>query len=323
MNILHIKNTAGVATQLRNAQRNLGYNSDIMVFDAGQKNYDYDYIYPNKRTEEIPIPLVNKGVQLIENIFQFNNLIREYDVLHFHSYTIVGANVAPRFPPQGLDLPLWKLKDKQIIKHHHGSDIRYRGCPFFQRKFTDLRLVSTPDLLNWDAEAKLILNPIFSKEYEYVGVEPRSADESITVVHAPTSDKKGTEDLKTAISELQEDGYDIDLEVVRNTPNEEALEIYKNADVIADQFNLGWYGMFTIEGMALGKPVLVYIDNEHKEHAPELPVVETSTDEIKENLASLAMDFERRQILGRRGRKFVETHHDAVSIAENILEQLE
>jgi len=39
--------------------------------------------------------------------------------------------------------------------------------------------------------------------------------------------------------------------------------------------------------MALGKPVLVYIDDEYKQHAPELPVVNTGINELAENLAML------------------------------------
>lgn len=323
MKILHIKNIAGVATQLRNAQRRLGHQSDILVFDEGDLQYDFDYLYPNNSVERIPVPVLNKSIQLVKNVMEFWQLMRKYDVLHFHGYTIIGANVAPRRPPQGLDLPLWKLADKKIIKHHHGSDIRSRGCPYFQRKFSDLRLASTPDLLKWDTKAKLILNPIVTDEYEYVGVDQQDSDEPITVVHAPTDrKKKGTKYVIEAVEQLQRDGHNVELQIVENTPNEEAIEIYKQADIIADRFKLGWYGVFSIEAMALGKPVLVHIDDEYKQYAPELPVVDTKPDELAENLAMLATDYKYRNELAERGRKFVEEHHDAEAISRQILKLL-
>lgn len=323
MKILHVKNTAGVATELRNAQRQLGHESDILVFSQGDLRYDYDYIFQNRLTDRIPASLIGKGAQLIENVRKFRKLMRSYDVLHFHSYTIIGAEVAPRRPPQGLDLPLWKRAKKTVIKHHHGSDIRYRGCPYFQREFSDLRLASTPDLLKWDPGAELVLNPIVADNYEFVGVEERKADEPITIVHAPTDRrKKGTKFLIEAVDDLQRQGLDVELRIVENTPNHEALEIYKDADIIADRFKLGWYGVFSIEAMALGKPVLVYIDDEYRQHAPKLPVLNTTPENMKENIATLAQDFDYRAKLAAKGREFVETNHDAEMVAEKILDVL-
>jgi len=70
-------------------------------------------------------------------------------------------------------------------------------------------------MLEWDDGAELALNPIVSDDYEYVGVERKDGDEPITVVHAPTDrKKKGTK-------------YVI----------EAAIEIYKEADIIADRPN--------------------------------------------------------------------------------------
>jgi glycosyltransferase involved in cell wall biosynthesis len=246
--------------------------------------------------------------------------MRKYDLLHFHSYTIIGANVAPRRLPQGLDLPLWKAANKKIIKHHHGSDIRYHGCPYFQRRYADVRLASTPDLLEWDPDAELVLNPIVAENYEYVGVKSRAPGEPITVVHAPTDrKKKATEQVIQAIEEVKRRGINVELRIVENTPNEEAIEIYKQSDIIADRFKLGWYGVFSIEAMALGKPVLVYIDDDYKQYAPDLPVVDTSIDEIADHIAMLAEDYEYRRELGKKGREFVEKHHDAEATAERIL----
>ena len=35
---------------------------------------------------------------------------------------------------------------------------------------------------------------------------------------------------------------------------------YAAADLVVDQLNVGWYGLFSIEAMALGKPCIVRLD---------------------------------------------------------------
>lgn len=319
MKILHIGNTAGVATQLRNAQRRLGHKSDILRFSRGAKNYDSDYYFTGYYSKNIP-SVFGKGIRLIENISYLCQLIDDYDVLHFHFYTVIGGNVAPRKLPQGLDLLLWKINNKKIIKHHHGSDIRHRGVPYLQKKFADMRLVSTPDLLDWDPGAELVLNPIVTDNYEYVGVEEVPNSEPITLVHAPTDrKKKGTASVIDAIEDLQKEGLNIKLRIVENTPNEEAIEIYKQADIIADRFKLGWYGVFSIEAMCLGKPVLVYMKDEYKKYAPDAPVVDTPINKLKKNIKLLAQDFGLRNKLAQEGRKFVEKRHDAEEVGKKLI----
>lgn len=319
--ILHIKNLAGVGTQLRDAQRRLGYESDLLVFDSDGWGHSKDYHLPNTRVDSVPVPLVGEGLQVVENVLRARQIFRQYDILHFHAYTVVGADVAPRRPPQGLDLPLWKRAGKTVIMHHHGTDIRDRGCPPLQRRYADLRLVSTPDLLDDDPGARYVPNPINTTQFEYVGVDEPAPDEPATVVHAPTDrKKKGTQHVIDAVDRLQRDGVDVELRIVEDTPNDEALEIYKQADIIADRFKLGWYGVFSLEAMALGKPVLVYMDDDLAPYDRGAPVVDTSIDGLADNIRSLATDVERRKELGRRGREFVETHHDATTIAMEILD---
>ena len=49
---------------------------------------------------------------------------------------------------------------------------------------------------------------------------------------------------------------DADLELVEGLHHDEAFERYRAADIVVDQLNAGWYGLFAIEAMALGKPVV-------------------------------------------------------------------
>ena len=40
------------------------------------------------------------------------------------------------------------------------------------------------------------------------------------------------------------------------------FERYRAADIVVDQLNAGWYGLFAIEAMALGKPVVTFLHDE-------------------------------------------------------------
>ena len=53
-----------------------------------------------------------------------------------------------------------------------------------------------------------------------------------------------------------------DLELVEGLHHDEAFERYRAADIVVDQLNAGWYGLFAIEAMALGKPVVTFLHDE-------------------------------------------------------------
>ena len=91
----------------------------------------------------------------------------------------------------------------------------------------------------------------------------RPANPVPVIVHAPNHrNLKGTEFLLRAAERLQSRGVAFKLQLVERVAHDEATQIYRQADIIADQFRGGTYGVFALEGMALGKPVLSYLDQE-------------------------------------------------------------
>ena len=78
------------------------------------------------------------------------------------------------------------------------------------------------------------------------------------VVHAPSSRRrKGTEHVIAACEQLP-----VDLQIVEGLHHDEARKLYEGADIVVDQLNAGWYGLFAIEAMALGKPVVTFLHDE-------------------------------------------------------------
>lgn len=146
----------------------------------------------------------------------------------------------------------------------------------------------------------------------------------LRLIHAPNHrNLKGTSHIIQAVEELKGEGWEIELSVVEGVPNAQIFSLISTADVVVDQLLIGWYAMFALEGMALGKPVVCYIREDLRDFyigaglldMNELPVIEASVHTIKDTLKHLAK-LPRRDLrnAGLRSRAFVERRHsiDAV-----------
>jgi glycosyltransferase involved in cell wall biosynthesis len=149
----------------------------------------------------------------------------------------------------------------------------------------------------------------------------RSGKEKVVVLHAPNHREiKGTRFLVRACEELAAEGVPVELDLLEGVPNTVIHERMANADIVADQFIIGWYAMFAIEGMSMGKPVLCYLRPDllelHRLYATaaDCPLVNTPALAIKDVLRELVADPERREELGRRGRKYVEANHSLEAV---------
>lgn len=148
-----------------------------------------------------------------------------------------------------------------------------------------------------------------------------SADRPLRIVHAPNHRMfKGTRFLVDAVDSLRRDGEDIELVLVERMPNEQALELYRTADVIFDQCIMGNYGFFAIESMALGKPVMCFIRHplRYLLQPDECPIINTHIDTLKEDIRRLVRERHLLPEVGRRGRRYVERHFSIEAFAERL-----
>jgi glycosyltransferase involved in cell wall biosynthesis len=150
---------------------------------------------------------------------------------------------------------------------------------------------------------------------------PAVQRERVRIVHAPSNlEKKGTDRVIEACKQLP-----VDLDVVHGVRNEEAIERYKQADIVVDQVLRDWHGMFSIEGMALGKPVVTSLDEDAVRQTEEgfgvkMPIVRATKDDLVEKLRPLVESFEERKRLGEAGRAYVEQVHDVERMTDRLLE---
>lgn len=105
----------------------------------------------------------------------------------------------------------------------------------------------------------------------------------------------------------------------------ELLPLYSVADVVADEFGIGWFGSIVVEGLSMGKPVLCYLDEPVMSTLyPWHPILTPRTpDEIAECLTQLYRDPDKRARLGQRGRRWAEEFHSIHHAAPRYAAQIE
>jgi O-antigen/teichoic acid export membrane protein len=222
--------------------------------------------------------------------------------------------------PQSLQFPILRAFGKRSVMHYLGSDIR--GKPpeeLAYGKKAGAEIVGSYDAIRWVPEATVIPPGI---DLAAVTPSPPSGRRRPVVVHAPSSRRrKGTDHVLRAC-----EGLDVELRIVEGVHHDEALALYRDADIVVDQLNAGWYGLFAIECMALGKPVLTFMHDEavrrtEQAYGVEVPLVNTTHDTLHERLADLvAMAPSERDELGRASRAYVERVHDLDRVTDRLVE---
>jgi hypothetical protein len=318
------------------AERLRGYRSDTLVYLVYRINQRRDFDVPLDRLRRLPVVgwLVPYGAFLWAGL--------RYD--HFGvSFTggLLGA------PGVALELPLLRLAGKGIVVFPYGGDARvasetrkrgpwnaYTDIPVGQEDSDERDVRRRLALFDRWADALLgcgdlvediprldavVAQPFDTTDWQPV---PEVEDGVVTVVHAPNHRHyKGTRFLEAAIERLQAEGLPVELVVVEGLTNDEARVIFSRADIVADQFLLGWYAMFAIEAMALGKPVLCYLNERFRPYHPEwqeLPIVNAAPDMLEGELRKLVLDPERRRVLGAQGPEYVRRHHSLEAVGATL-----
>ncbi len=117
----------------------------------------------------------------------------------------------------------------------------------------------------------------------------------------------------------------VELEIVEGLHHDEARRRYERADIVVDQLNAGWYGLFAIEAMALGKPVVTFLHDEavartEAAFGTRVPIVSATADTLVDRLRPLVESAEERRRVGTESRAYVERVHDIERVADRLLD---
>ncbi len=296
-------NTAGVPWTNAQALRRRGIDARLVVFERYKLHPEAD--------ESLEIPSNSRLLgRQARQWAALARLLPRTDIFHFHfGLTLV---------PQSLQFPILRATRKKSVMHYLGSDIRGKAPEeLAYGKKADAEIVGSYDAIRWVPEAEVIPPGV---DLAAIEPAPPSDRERPLIVHAPSSRRrKGSEHVIAAI-----EGLDADLELVEGLRHDDAFERYRDADIVVDQLNAGWYGLFAIEAMALGKPVVTFLHDEAVRRTEEavgtrVPIVSATAETLRETLRPLVSDAARRRELGAASRGYVERVHDIETVTDRLL----
>ena len=303
LRVLHAPvNTAGIPWAHVHALRRRGVETELVVFNRYRLHPEAD------RSLDLGSGFVRRQAAQWR---AFLELLPRYDVFHFYS--------AVTLVPKSVQFRILHALGKRGIYHYLGRDIR--GKTREQLAYglrADAEIVGSYDAIRWVPHADVVLPGI-----EVSRIEPAIPGDRKrpVILHAPSSrQRKGTEHVVAAC-----EGLDADLRIVEGLTHDEAFEQYRDADIVVDQMNAGWYGVFAIECLALGKPIVTFLHDEavrrtEEAYGVEVPLRSATAETLREALRPLVADAALRRQVGTASRAYAEKLHDVDAIAGQLIE---
>jgi glycosyltransferase involved in cell wall biosynthesis len=341
--VLHAPvNIAGQPIMLVNELRRRGVQAALLEYGPGHVfGYETDRLIPLEGRHRL-----QAQVEALEQV-----LAEDWDIVHLWMATLFASSGTYHLTGRqdyaylhAVDLPFLKVRGKRIVYSSTGFDIRredlhatlvpenvfrhgyepivrekrHRPYVDYLRDYVDMFLVLDPELREFMPHARVLPRVIDLEEWDEVGI---SRTDKPLVVHAPSKSVwKGTRYVLQALDELRAEGVPFELELIEGMSQERAAESYRRADVVVDQLLIGWYGVFAVEAMALGKPVLAYVREDlFDAFTPPIPIATASPATVKDRLRELLTDQDLRLSLAARARPFVEELHDVRKVADRLL----
>ena len=296
-------NFAGIGWTNVQALRRKGVDARLVVFNTQPAHPEAD--------ENLHLPRGPAWRRQAVQLRALAKLLPSTDVFHFY----FGLTLVPK----RIQFPILKAARKKSLFHFVGSDIRGKTPDeLAYGRLADAQIVGSYDAARWIPEAEVVPPGIDLSAIEPV---PPRADGPVRVAHAALSRRrKGTELVVAACEELG-----LELDVIENVRHDEVGPRLAQADIVVDQLNSGWYGLFAIEAMAYGKPVVGYLHDEAATRTAaafgvEVPILRTTKETLATDLRTLAGSDEERRLRGAAGRAYVERVHDADRMADRLID---
>ena len=319
------------------ADRLVGYRSETIVY--GTYRISARGLFDHDLSRWRRIPLFGQLVPYAAFLWA----LTRYDLfVFFFDGGLLGETPAWRLEPR-----LLHLAGKRIVAYPYGGDARLasrtRAIPGWHA-YSDVapgdedrdeaEVIERLEAIGRGADAVLGSADLVEDLPRLDGVFPFPIDvdewrpapapdgDVVRVVHAPNHPQyKGTRYVEDAVARLRVEGEPVELVLVQGIPGDEARRIYEQADVVVDQLLIGAYAQFAIEGMALGRPVVCYLNPRFAAHHPEwieAPIVSATPDTIVDELRRLVSDRARREELGAKGPEYVRRHHSLEAVGARL-----
>ena len=262
---------------------------------------------------------------------------RRRDVFHYQ----YGTTWMPWF----VDAWWARLWRRTLVATYHGDDCRLYGVarelfpargraghpgvdPPRRRRVRRLGRICHAALVA-DLELATYVRPYFDRVY--VTPLPLHADVAVeepargrgppVVIHAATDPViKGTDVIARAADTVSR-RVELEFHVLTGEPPERVAQWLRRADIVIDQLNSVTSGVFALEAMRLGLPVLGEYDPAAlAPYQADLPVVRVTPETLESELEALVRDAELRAAVGAAGPPYVARNHGPVRVAGTVLQ---
>ena len=233
----------------------------------------------------------------------------DFDVVHFES----GMD----FLKNEFFVKELKAREKNIICHYHGEDLRSRGVMPYIDTVADLNLTNEVDLLEKHPKLEYIFLP-----FETSSFTPKDKlNDIIRVAHAPTNRfYKGSDLIISVCSKLESEKL-VEFDLIENVSHADALERKEKSDIFIDQIGDkgGWgYGMNSVESLSMGICTLTQINETYNTFIPHHPFTHVTKNTLDTELRRLINNREKILTSGQNGKKWVEINHDIKNVSNKL-----
>ena len=314
-----------------------GWSTETYVTHTYFITNDFDY-----STAQSRFPLV------LCSYWAFLRALFRYRILYFY---FNGGPLAWT-PHRFLEGPLYRLAGiKTVVMPYggdvhdllHGNNLLFKHAmamdyPQFQKSSRDKvsrqvkywsrwadHIVSGCDWVDFMWHWDTLVSAHFSVDTRSIKVHAPEPRQTIKILHAPNHRNiKGTPFVIQAADRLISEGYPVELVLAERRSNNEILALIHDADIVVDQLVIGWYGMFGVEAMAHGRPVICYLREDLCSlfkfagvmDPEDPPVLNTNYGSIYEQLKLLVESKDIRLTLGARGRQYIEKWHSTEALGK-------
>jgi glycosyltransferase involved in cell wall biosynthesis len=338
-------NVAGIGISLKKGFLKNGINAEFYSFEKTKHKFDY-----NKDDEFITIRHSRFSIirypQLLLFIFK---LIIKYD---YFIFLPAGSSILSK----RRDISILRFFGKKTINIFVGCDSRIpeivepfkwnpcKDCNDEYKWLVNCKIKHKKELIR-DAEKKY---HFISSPYECGGYllndfhralfpldidkirnmffknKPKNKNK-LKIVHAPSHyHVKGTRYINKVMSDLQKKYSNIEYILLSGVSKDSVYELISESDLIIDQMLVGFYGLLSIEAMALSKPVVCYIREDiWNSISKYCPIINANPDNLMVTLESIFTNPALLEELGEKSFTYVKKYHDCKIIAKQYFEIFE
>ena len=316
-----------------------GYKAETFVDSIWHYTSEFDYIPPR-------LLIFSDFLKIFSSYFLFVRAVFKYKILYFYftgsvfrrntllmywePFILKLANIKTVVMAYGMDVQDQRITERIIYKDAYVND--YPDFRFYNnevsrkinlwQKYADYVLAGCDwvrYLFYWD---DLVISH-FTTDLQQLKVKTKekiksfNKKRSLKIVHAPNHrNLKGTNFMITEIEKLRSKGFSIDFKVLEGLDNKKVLEEISNADIVIDQLIIGWYAVFSIEGMAHSKCTMCYLDEEllnfymyKKLLSSPPPIVNINLQNFSNQIIKYYKNPKLILMNGKKCRQFVEKYH--------------